>query len=113
MDEEPDPAPGYREECCTLTDGTSQSPGVTGTLDQRTPDHPVDDVTACSLRIKQDRRDRHTGTYQGFERRGRRDSLGPDDVVVIAIDLRPLGRSTPSCVRNNTDKKHSLRHDSE
>ena len=39
--------PAYREEPCTLTDETRQAPCATGTLDQRTPDNTLDDVTAC------------------------------------------------------------------
>ena len=34
------------------------------------------DLVRCSLRVKQDRRTGNTGTYLGFERRGRLNSSG-------------------------------------
>jgi hypothetical protein len=60
MDEELDLAPGYREESCTITDESRQAACATNTPDQ-----------GYILRIKQDRRNGHTGIYLGFERRGR------------------------------------------
>jgi len=73
MDEELDLS-GYREESCTISDETRQAACATDTLDQGTPDRSLNDVAVCTLRIKQDRRDGHTGIYFGFERRGRLNS---------------------------------------
>jgi len=42
------------------------------------------DLTGCTLRVKRDRRDGQTGTYLGFERRGRLNSRGAIDAAVIA-----------------------------
>jgi hypothetical protein len=74
MDEELDLAPGYRQESCTIIDETHQAACATDTPDQGMPDRIMEDVAGCSLRIKQDRRDGRTGTYLGFERRGRLNS---------------------------------------
>lgn len=65
MDEELDSAAGYREESCTITDGTRQAACATDTPDQ-----------GYTLHVKQDRRVGDTGTYLGFERRGRLNSRG-------------------------------------
>jgi hypothetical protein len=71
MDGEVDLAPEYLEESSTITDETRQAACASDTPDQATPDRTLDDAAGCSLRIKKDRRDGHTGIYLGFERRGR------------------------------------------
>lgn len=68
------------------------------------------DLTKCTLRIKRDRRDGQSGTYLGFERRGRFAFPQPDDEAVIGPERRwNSNRSTERLppVRNNTDK-HAL-----
>jgi hypothetical protein len=72
MDEELDLAPEYQEESRTITDETRQAACATDT-----PDH------GSILRIKQDRRNGHTGIYPGFERRGRLNPRGAHDAAAV------------------------------
>jgi hypothetical protein len=88
MDVELDLAPRCLEESSTIADETRQAACANDTPVQRTPDRTHDDVAGCSLRIKKDRRDGHTGIYLGFERRGRLNSRGANDPVVIAAERR-------------------------
>jgi hypothetical protein len=75
MDEELDLTPGYQSR--TITGEARQAACATDTPDQ-----------GCSLRIKQDRRNGHTGIYLGFERRGRLNSRVANDAAVIAAEWR-------------------------
>jgi hypothetical protein len=52
------------------------------------------DLAGCSLRIKQDRRDGHTGTYLGFERRGRLNFS--EEQTMPPSDGRPSGKDRDS-----------------
>jgi hypothetical protein len=87
MDEELDLPLGYRVESCTITDGTRQAACPTDTLNQETPDRTLEDLAGCTLRIKQDRRDGHTGIYLGFERRGRLSSRVAQSASLATLRL--------------------------
>jgi hypothetical protein len=88
MDEELDLAPRHQEGSSTITDETRQAACVNDTPDQGTLDRTLDDAAGCSLRIKKDRRDGHTGIYLGFERRGRLNFRRAIDPAVIAAERR-------------------------
>ena len=71
------------------------------------------DLTRCTLRIKRDRRHGRTGTYLGFERRGRSDFPGPDDEAVIGLERRWISdrsaeRLPPVCATTQTSNANAF-----
>jgi hypothetical protein len=69
------------------------------------------DLTGCTLRVKRDRRDGRTGTYLGFERRGRVGFPGPDDETVIGPGQRwrSADRRSHVCATTQTGNAFSAK----
>jgi hypothetical protein len=72
------------------------------------------DLTRCTLRVKRDRRDGQTGTYLGFERRGRVAFPRPDDEAVIGpgqrwISDRSADRRFHVCATTQTGNAFSAK----